>query len=313
MHTFLRTIVLVGVATMTAWSDDKLTYPSGMFAELPHERGSLHDGYSGLDFPVTTTDEMSRKFFQQGLAELYAGTSTEALRAFREVITRDPNCAMGYWGIAVATKDDPSRSLEFMWSAFELRGGASELEQQLIEVYAAHLGADRQPDMVLVDSETGKRRADTAGVLQTSISDFREALGRIAKQHSNVVEAQALLARESKLRSLAANAFLEAGHKHPLRPRLSSSSRDVGFTMSEAMQQRQLSKAWYAAAVSFSRIGKLTDGTIALEARARLDNEWLRSHEAMPYEREGFFMNRNLLAMMPMNPEARDAILSIFE
>ena len=313
MNAFLRTTLFLAVATAGARSDDKITYPSGMFAELPHERGTLHSGFSGVDFPVTTADEMSRKFFQQGLAELYAGTSTEALRAFREVITRDPDCAMGYWGIAVATKDDPRRSLEFMWYAFEKRGRASLLEQQIIAAYAAHLGANKQPEMVLVDSETGKRRAKTEGLQQTSIGEFRTALGHITRQHNNVVEAQALFARESKLRSPAANAFLAAGHRHPLRPRLSSSSRDVNFTMSEAMQQRQLSAAWYSAAVSFSRSAKLTDATIAIEARTRLDNAWLQLHAAMPYEREGFFMNRNLLAMMPMNPDARDAILKIFD
>lgn len=310
---FIRTLLVIALAPAASRADDLPAYPSGMFAELPHERAELHDGFRGVSFPVTTPDEMASKFFQQGLAELYAGSATEAVRAFREVITRDPNCAMGYWGIAKAIKDDASRSVEFMWYAHQRRRKASKLEQELIEAYAAHIGASTEPTMILVDSETGKRRARTDGLHRTSSTSFRKALGKIAKQHSDVPDAQALFALESPVQSAPGAAFLEAGYQHPLRPALDASERVSRFTIGEAMQQRLLQKAWYATAVAFSRKGQLSDATTAIEARVRLDNAWLQKHDAMPYERERFFMHRNQLAIMPMDAQSRAKVMEIFQ
>lgn len=52
--------------------------------------------------PITTKSELSQRYFNQGFRLVYGFNHNEAIRAFKEVIRLDPNCAMGYWGMALA-------------------------------------------------------------------------------------------------------------------------------------------------------------------------------------------------------------------
>ena len=52
--------------------------------------------------PITTSSETVQRYFNQGLRLVYGFNHNEAIRAFQEVVRLDPNCAMGYWGIALA-------------------------------------------------------------------------------------------------------------------------------------------------------------------------------------------------------------------
>ena len=53
--------------------------------------------------PITTNSAEAQTWFDRGLNWCYAFHHTEALRCFQKVVELDPNCAMGYWGIAYAT------------------------------------------------------------------------------------------------------------------------------------------------------------------------------------------------------------------
>ncbi len=52
--------------------------------------------------PITTKSELAQRYFNQGFRLVYGFNHNEAIRAFKEVIRLDPNCAMGYWGMALA-------------------------------------------------------------------------------------------------------------------------------------------------------------------------------------------------------------------
>ncbi|MFK7822439.1 MAG: peroxiredoxin family protein [Planctomycetaceae bacterium] len=246
-------------------------FPSGMFAELPHERAELYEDFGGVGFPVTTSDNTAAKFFQQGLAQLYAGTRYEAARAFREVITRDPKCAMGYWGIAMAFQSDASLATEYMWKAYQQRGGASKCERQFIESYAKYYGAEMEPEMLLVDVETGKRRAkpverskkdETAAAIE-----LRSAIERQNADSDNV---------QFRIRG------------DIFQPRTAHSFYDKRKTWSDALRYRRFPHTWSALAQSFKGDPAARDTLLASEARVRFDNKWLASHDAMPYECPGY-------------------------
>lgn len=63
----------------------------------------LFDDLGTWTHPVTTSDPEAQKFFDQGLRLVYAFNHDEAIRAFREAARRDPDCAMAWWGIALAS------------------------------------------------------------------------------------------------------------------------------------------------------------------------------------------------------------------
>ena len=48
---------------------------------------------------------LAQRYFDQGLAFLYGFNYTEAARSFEAAAACDPQCAMAYWGIAIANGD----------------------------------------------------------------------------------------------------------------------------------------------------------------------------------------------------------------
>jgi tetratricopeptide (TPR) repeat protein len=64
--------------------------------------GPLLDGLGKHTHKVTTSSPLAQQYFNQGLALTYGFNHAEAIRAFKEAIRLDPDCAMAYWGVATA-------------------------------------------------------------------------------------------------------------------------------------------------------------------------------------------------------------------
>jgi tetratricopeptide (TPR) repeat protein len=52
--------------------------------------------------PITTGSTAAQTWFDRGLIWCYGFHRTEAVRCFQKVVALDPDCAMGYWGMAYA-------------------------------------------------------------------------------------------------------------------------------------------------------------------------------------------------------------------
>ncbi|HSG64967.1 MAG TPA: hypothetical protein VLD39_08200, partial [Gammaproteobacteria bacterium] len=59
-------------------------------------------GLGGLHREVTTSSPDAQRYFDQGLAFLYAFNHDEAIRSFGYAAELDPQCAMAWWGVAYA-------------------------------------------------------------------------------------------------------------------------------------------------------------------------------------------------------------------
>ena len=51
-------------------------------------------------YPILSAEPEVQEYFDQGFQMMYAFTKVDAARSFREAWTRDPNCAICYWGEA---------------------------------------------------------------------------------------------------------------------------------------------------------------------------------------------------------------------
>ena len=63
------------------------------------------DNYFDLghySWPITTRSPEAQIWFDRGMIWCYGFHRTEALRCFQKVVEADPDCAMGYWGLAYA-------------------------------------------------------------------------------------------------------------------------------------------------------------------------------------------------------------------
>jgi tetratricopeptide (TPR) repeat protein len=114
----------------------------------------LFDGLGSYSRTVSTVSPEAQRYFDQGLAFMYAFNHDEAIRAFTRAAELDPDCAMAHWGVAIAngphinnTAVPPERAAA-AWAALgrarAASTGASAVERALIEALASRY-ADPQP------------------------------------------------------------------------------------------------------------------------------------------------------------------------
>jgi tetratricopeptide (TPR) repeat protein len=121
----------------------------------------LLDGLGDHHHKITTRSAGAQRFFDQGLKLEYAFNHQEALRAFKEAVRQDPECAMAYWGWALVL--GPNLNLPMKpevvpqaWDAIQkamaLRDKVSEKERHYIEALARRYGPDPKADRAPLDA-----------------------------------------------------------------------------------------------------------------------------------------------------------------
>ncbi|HUL77521.1 MAG TPA: hypothetical protein VL691_09685 [Vicinamibacteria bacterium] len=153
----------------------------------------LFDGLGGLSRPVTTTSVEAQRYFDQGLAFMYAFNHDEAVRAFRRAGELDPACAMAAWGVAIASgphinnpvvpKERGRAAWEAVTRAKTLAAGARPVERALIDALASRYAdpepEDRKPlDRTYADAmrrvfEAYPKDADVGALLAEALADLR--------------------------------------------------------------------------------------------------------------------------------------------
>jgi tetratricopeptide (TPR) repeat protein len=137
--------------------------PSG--SDLATRAGApLFDGMGKHKHAITTDDPDAQRYFNQGLVIDFAFNHAESVRSFLAAQTLDPDCAMCYWGEALAlgpninvtsngkvvmSDDERTRAFAAMQKAVALKDKASELESDYIDTlavrYNGDLSTEREP------------------------------------------------------------------------------------------------------------------------------------------------------------------------
>jgi tetratricopeptide (TPR) repeat protein len=115
----------------------------------------LYDGLGSYTRKISTKSGEAQKYFDQGINFYFGFNHGAALRAFQAAETIDPDCAMNYWGAALACGGDinfpgvPPAMAELAWKQIQLArehaDHASPVEQDLIEALASRY-VEHQPD-----------------------------------------------------------------------------------------------------------------------------------------------------------------------
>jgi tetratricopeptide (TPR) repeat protein len=87
-----------GAATMRA----RLMVSAAVVQAAGESALRLVDGLGKVHFPITTTSPAAQRYFDQGLGFAYGFNHAAAIAAFREAQRLDPNCALCFWGEAMA-------------------------------------------------------------------------------------------------------------------------------------------------------------------------------------------------------------------
>lgn len=129
----------------------------GISSDVPILTGLDH-----RDFPISSENERAGAYFRQGFALLYAFNHWEAIRAFKKAQELDPNCAICFWGEAIAlgpninapmTDEAGVLALSAIEKASALKESADARERALIEAAEKRYNADADVSRAQQDRE----------------------------------------------------------------------------------------------------------------------------------------------------------------
>src|SRR5271166_2910844 len=143
-------------------------------------------GLGHLHHPITTSNALARRYFDQGLTLVYAFNHDEAARSFEYAAKLDPKCAMAYWGIALARGPnynewviDASRektAAVAIQQAVALAANSSASEQAYIRAFAKRVSADPKADQKKMGA------------------NYRDAMRELMRRYPNDLDAAVLFA-----------------------------------------------------------------------------------------------------------------------
>ena len=121
----------------------------------------LYEGMGNISLPITTADPKAQAYFNQGLAFAYGFNHAAAIASFREAQRIDPNCAMCWWGEALAhgpninapmDAEANRRAIEAVARATSLAARTKPAEQALIAAIGKRYSADAKADRAALDA-----------------------------------------------------------------------------------------------------------------------------------------------------------------
>jgi tetratricopeptide (TPR) repeat protein len=121
----------------------------------------LYPDLAAAGFKVSTNIAEAQRWFSQGLMLTYGFNHAGAVASFRQAQAADPDCAMCWWGEAMALgpninapMDDRDRgaALAALARAVALKDAASPRERALIEALATRYAKDPAADRVALDA-----------------------------------------------------------------------------------------------------------------------------------------------------------------
>ncbi len=109
------------------------------FNEGPRQAAYLMNGTGKVHFPVTSQQPDVQKFVEQGIGQLHGFWYFEAERSFRQAAMLDPDCAIAYWGMAMANANNSKRAKGFIAEAVKRKDKAGRREKMYIDALDAYL------------------------------------------------------------------------------------------------------------------------------------------------------------------------------
>lgn len=265
------------------------------FNEGPRQSAYLMNGVGRVRFPVTTNDAMAQRFITQGVAQLHGFWYFEAERSFRQAAAIDPECAMAYWGMAMANRSNEKRAKGFIEEAVKQKSKATRREQLYIDALDAYMKAD-----VKKKKERAEKYTQALEKLLYEFPDDVEAKAFLALQiwdnRSNSIPIASHLAVDALIQQVFAVEPLHPAHHY--RIHLWDYERPETAVSSAARCGQSLpaiAHMWHMPGHIFSRLKRYDDACWQQEASARVDHAHMMRDRVMPDQIHNFAHNNEWL------------------
>lgn len=279
------------------------------FNEGPRQSAYLMGGTGNIHFPVTTDSKEAQAFIEQGVGQLHGFWYLEAERSFRQAAALDEDCAMAYWGAAMAAYSKRPRSQGFIKEAVSRIDSVSEREKLYIQALEKYF-SDKEKDK--------KKRAQ----------NYLKDLESIVIKYPDDLEAKAFVAhriwhnaREGTPISsyVSLNSLIEdILVVEPLHPAHHYMIHLWDYRHPENAVQAaarcgvsgpSIAHMWHMPGHIYSRLKRYEDAVYQQEASARVDHAHMMRDRVMPDEINNFAHNNEwLIRNLSFVGRARDAM-----
>jgi tetratricopeptide (TPR) repeat protein len=177
MFRSIRVLPFVAAAAAAACSSTPTPGPAAPTAPLYDNLGAYHHA-------ITTDSPDAQKYFDQGLTLSYAFNHAEAIRAFKQAIALDPECAMCSWGVAYALGPNINAPIT---------EDAAKEAFAAIEQARMHVATDKE--RAYVDALAKRYAADPKAERAPLDRAYAEAMREVVKRFPDDLDAATLFAQ----------------------------------------------------------------------------------------------------------------------
>jgi peroxiredoxin len=293
------------------------------FDEGPRRAAYLMLGISEqVHFPVPGLGDEAQRYFNQALCQQHGFWYFEAERSFRQVAKLQPECALAYWGMALANVENWQRAAGFAAQAVQRAAGLAEREKLYVDAIAALYQIDDALRTELQSGDPERIKKAKQAVLDKKDRDEKKLARAYLKGLEAVVaacpddlEAKALLAIQSwrntdhgieisshgAVDALLAQVF-ERAPRHPAhhyRVHLWDGEKAERALRSAAAlgdSAPGIAHQWHMAGHIYAKLNRHAEAAWQQEASARVDHAHMQRDRVMPFLIHNYGHNQEWLA-----------------
>jgi peroxiredoxin len=272
----------------------------GAFDEGPRQKPWALPGIGRASFPITTKNAEVQKWFNQGNALLHSFWFYEAERAFRWCLKLEPDNAMAYWGLAVATTDrrasGKDRAVDFIREAAKRKATVTDRERLYIEAWEAMLLPD--PLQAKDDEADYERRR----------RNHLKKLETLCVKYPDDLEAKAYLAlatmgdsrygAELMIREIVAKQPDHPGAHHYRIHNWDYHEPEQALVSCRAYTDAVpgIGHAQHMPGHIYSIVGMWDEAALSMDAATRVEKKYMQDSLTFPFNNWNYGHNRNYLS-----------------
>jgi peroxiredoxin len=313
------------------------------FDEGPRQAAYLMPGMSPqVHFPVEGLSDEAQRFFDQGVCQQHGFWYFEAERSFRQVAKLQPDCAMAYWGMAMANVENAERAAGFIANAVE-RCPKVRKDQLWVDSLASYYLVDDacRKELQAGDAQRVKTaKADLVAKNKTRDKAQKEKLerqllkdlGTIVYEFPADIEAKAFLAVQiwraydwgngiEIVSHTAVDALLDqvfaVAPQHPAhhyRIHLwdrEKSERALRSAAANGDSAPGIAHQWHMSGHVYDKLHRHAEAAWQQEAASRVDHAQMQRDHVMPFLIHNYAHNQEWLARSLSYVGAADAALAV--
>ncbi len=299
------------------------------FNDGPRQRAHLMGNTGRVNFHATTANSEAQEFINQGIGQLHGFWYFEAERSFRQAATLDPQCAMAYWGMALANTSNAKRAKGFLAEAVKRKTGMTERETMYIDALDAfHKVEGKKTEGRRNEGRKTDGKNEEGGNDKARYEAYAKSFEKIIYKNPTDVEAKALLGLQLWLNRshgspISSHLAIDALHKEvlavePLHPchhyriHLWDDERPQNAVESAArcgQAAPSIAHMWHMSGHIFSDLQRYADAAWQQEASARVDHAYMLRDHVLPDQIHNYAHNNEwLIRDLAHVGRARDAV-----